>query len=80
MIVDGDYDENLIVWSETLSITPDSDYEFTMYYGKVDYPNNDYAKLQVTMNGEQVGSITTASSTTWAPLSETWNSGTNTSV
>jgi|GEM_PF-5243385 len=80
MIVDGAYNDKLIVWSETINVIANSDYQFSYYYRKVDWPHNDYAKLRVTVNGSQIGSTTTVFNDSWSLFSASWNSGMDTAA
>lgn len=80
LIVNGGLVGNNIVWSETISVTPDTNYDFSTYL------NNLYvtspATLEFSANGAALGTTFTAGPTVgaWEQFYATFNSGANTTV
>lgn len=80
MIVNGSPTVDMIVWSQTITVE-----ENTLYYFVTDvtsvHPDNP-AELQFSVNGDLLGDIFTASSTTcvWDQFYATWFSGAHTSA
>ena len=81
MIVNGATSPGTVVWSQTINVTPATDYAFTTWVTTV--ANSPWAELQFSINGQQIGNVFTAPSTygatnTWHNFYIVWNSGTNT--
>jgi len=81
MIVNGATSPGTIVWSQTITVTPNTDYAFTTWVTTV--ANSPWAQLQFSINGQQIGNVFSAPSTygqtnTWENFYIVWNSGTNT--
>ena len=81
MIVNGATYPGTVVWSQTINITPATDYAFTTWVTTV--ANSPWAELQFSINGQQIGNVFTAPSTygqanTWHNFYIVWNSGNNT--
>lgn len=78
MVVNGSPSINSTVWSQTINVDPNTEYDFATWIASW-YPENP-AQLQFSINSTLIGSIFTASSTTglWEQFSATWNSGSNT--
>lgn len=68
------------VWSQTVSVTPNTDYIFATWIQSLTGMNP--ANLQFTINGSNLGNRLNASSTPclWNLFSSTWNSGNNNSA
>ncbi len=75
MFVNGNTVADLKVWSETITIKPNTNYAFSVWLQAV-YPVNP-AQLQFFINGKQVGNIFSADPTpcNWEQFFITWNSG-----
>lgn len=75
LLVNGNTQSNLKVWTETISIKPNTNYAFSAWLQPI-YSVNP-ARLQFYINGKTIGSIFTASLPTcnWQQFYTTWNSG-----
>ncbi len=75
MMVNGANIDNQIVWSETLNVVPNTSYAFSTWLQHITTVNP--AKLQFAINGQNLGEIFNASSTScvWKQFYTTWNSG-----
>jgi gliding motility-associated-like protein len=80
LLVNGAPTVNQNVWSQTIQVTPNTNYVFSSWIESIS-PNNP-AMLQFSINGVQLGNIFQASSTTcyWQQFYTTWNSGNNTTA
>jgi hypothetical protein len=80
LIVNGGLVGNNIVWSETLSVTPNTNYDFSTYLNNL-FPTSP-ATLEFSANGAALGTTFTAGPAvgTWAQFFATFNSGANSSV
>lgn len=80
MIVNGASTPNVEIWEQTITIEPNTDYQFSAW-GMSVTPSNP-GQLQFSINGVQLGNIMTLSSTTcdWQQFFVNWNSGTNTTA
>ena len=78
MIVNGSSVAGEAVWCQTVNVTPDMDYNFSMWIASLFAASP--AELFVEINGVQVGGIAQApgAANVWEEFTETWNSGTNT--
>jgi gliding motility-associated-like protein len=81
MIVNGANTPGVNVWCQTISVTPNTNYQFSTWVANVINSTN-VAQLQFTINGANLGSpFSTASiACTWNQFFEVWNSGTNTTI
>jgi hypothetical protein len=79
MAVNGAGSPGIVVWSQSVPVTANTDYEFSAWVASW-YPVSP-AQLQFLINGSPVGTFT-ASSTTglWQQFAMTWNSGASTSA
>ena len=80
MAVNGSQQNNKVVWSETIQVSPDTEYEFSTWIESLSPINP--AKLQFSINGTLLGQPFNASSVVcqWDQFFEQWNSGSNTSA
>lgn len=78
MMVNGSPVENVVVWSQTINIQPNTTYAFSTWIQNISFMEP--AKLQFSINGKTVGSIFQASATSclWQQFYTTWNSGDST--
>lgn len=81
MIVNGSTNPGTVVWSQTINVTPNTDYAFSTWVTTV--ANDPWAQLQFRINNQQIGPIFSAPSTygqnnTWLNFYQIWNSGNNT--
>lgn len=81
MIINGATSPGTTVWSQTIPVTPGTDYAFSTWVTSVCL--SPWAQLQFSINGQQLGNVFTAPSTygpvnTWELFYIVWNSGTNT--
>lgn len=80
MIVNGSSTANSIVWTQTVTVTPNTNYALSMWVQSV-HPLAP-AQLQFSINGQKLGTPINANATpcTWRQFYTTWNSGTHTTV
>ncbi len=80
MIINGAHTLNTNVWSETIAVQPNTDYAFSTYVCTV--CTGAEARLQFSINGQQIGGIFTAPNSlyTWLQFYQIWNSGNSTSA
>lgn len=80
MAVNGATSPDLAVWSQTVDVSPDTDYVFSAWVAS--WTPSATAQLQFFVNDVPVGTPFTASSTPgiWEQASATWSSGTATSA
>lgn len=80
MIVNGNPKSGQKVWWQTITIAPNTDYNFSTWIASV-YPISP-AKLQFTINSDLIGQIFTPSTTpgSWGQFNAIWNSGSNESA
>jgi hypothetical protein len=80
LIVNGGLVGDNIVWSETISVTPNTNYDFSTYL--VNLYTTSPATLEFSANGAALGTTFTAGPAvgTWDQFFATFNSGANTSV
>lgn len=81
LIVNGAGTPNTVVWSQDISISPNTDYIFSCWVSNVLYSFS-VANLQFFINGVQLGSVfsTTENPCEWTEFYEIWNSGSATSA
>lgn len=77
LLVNGSPDENVKVWTQTINVTPNTNYAFSTWIQAL--YNDNPAELQFFINGNNVGNLITASlpTCTWRQFYTTWNSGNN---
>ncbi len=80
LMVNGSSQPNVNVWSQTITVQPNTDYLFSTWLQSLS-PTN-FAQLQFSINGSRLGNIFSANSQNciWKQASSIWNSGTNSSV
>jgi gliding motility-associated-like protein len=80
MLVNGSSDPGKKVWSQTVTVAPNSNYAFSTWIQTLTSSNP--GSLQFSINGIQLGNVFTASAQTckWNQFYTAWNSGNNTSV
>lgn len=80
MVVNGAATSGVNIWSQTIAVTPNTNYQFSVWAMTAVASNP--GQLKFSINGAQLGSVFTLPSTTclWQQFFITWNSGTNTSV
>lgn len=80
LLVNGSPAPNVKVWTQTVAVTPNTNYAFSSWIQALHPPNP--AKLSFSINGLDIGTSITASlpTCTWSQFYTTWNSGSNTSA
>ncbi|MGF2411356.1 MAG: gliding motility-associated C-terminal domain-containing protein [Ferruginibacter sp.] len=80
LLVNGSPAPNVVVWSQAVSVIPNTNYAFSTWIQAL-YPPNP-AQLSFSINGLSIGSLITASLPTcnWTQFYTTWNSGNNSSA
>ncbi len=80
LMVNGKQPNNAIVWSQTISITPNKNYAFSLWLQSL-HPINP-ANLSFSINGKILGNSIVAGTTpcNWKQFFVTWNSGTATAA
>lgn len=78
LLVNGSPDEDVKVWSQTINVTPNTNYAFSTWIQAL--YNDNPAELQFFINGNNIGNLIKASlpTCTWDQFYTTWNSGNNT--
>ena len=73
---------NIVVWQQTISVVPHTDYDFSTWVATVLNTDPNPAQLQFSINGVLIGPVFTAnaSGAIWEPFHAIWNSGTTTSA
>ena len=81
MIINGATTPGTNVWTEQITVSPNTYYAFSTWVCTVS-PAGNVALLQFSINGNQIGSIFSAPATTyqWLQFYELWYSGNNTSA
>ena len=83
MVCNGASSANTVVWSQTISIVPNTNYNFSAWVASTENMNaGDEAQLQFSINGSLIGSVFNAPLTggNWVNFFTNWNSGANTSA
>ncbi|MCQ2311331.1 MAG: hypothetical protein MJZ64_06255 [Paludibacteraceae bacterium] len=84
MIMDGFDTPDNIIWQQTVSVTPNTDYIFSAWFLslKSSFDKNSYAKFQFFVNGEQLGPVANAPNVRgkWGRYYELWDSGSETTA
>lgn len=80
MLVNGSEQENVIVWSQTVKVIPNTNYAFSTWLETI--TNVNPAQLQFSINGVPIGSIFNSdnNSCVWHRFYTLWNSGVDTSA
>ncbi|MBI5858604.1 MAG: gliding motility-associated C-terminal domain-containing protein [Sphingobacteriales bacterium] len=80
MLVNGSPIADVKVWTQSVTVTPNTNYAFSTWIQALWPPNP--AQLQFSINGNAIGSLITASlpTCTWTQFYTTWNSGNSSSA
>lgn len=79
LAINGATTPNTPVWSQTVAVTPGTNYNFSAWSANL-YPTN-AAKLDFLFNGTSIGTFSPGLTVgKWGEFSGSWNSGTATSV
>lgn len=78
LIVNGATQENLVIWSQTVNVTPNTAYQFALWAKSVF--NKKGAVLEVLINGENITNAVKLGKNTkdWTQVLSNWNSGNST--
>lgn len=81
LVVNGANTPGTNVWCQTITVEPNTDYEFSTWITNALFELN-VAQLQFSINGIPLGDVFTTSvnGCNWQQFFETWNSGTNSSA
>jgi hypothetical protein len=81
MVVNGATTGNVSIWTQTVNVTPNTDYQFSYWIKSVEN-TTEPSKLQLYANNQPIGSIFVANTTggLWTQFFYNWNSGSSTSV
>ncbi len=82
MVVNGSGTPNSMIWSQTITVTPNSDYMFGAWVATAVNDATNYARLQFFINGVQIGPVFNANvkQAIWDQFTNAWNSGSSTSA
>ncbi len=82
MVVNGSGTPNSMIWSQTITVTPNSDYMFGAWVATAINDATNFARLQFFINGVQIGPIFNANvkQAIWDQFTNTWNSSSSTSA
>lgn len=80
-IANGSSTPNTIIWSQTITVVPNTNYNFSAWVSSVENTTSP-AVLQFFVNGSQIGSVFSPSDIgcTWGEFFNLWNSGVSTSA
>lgn len=80
LLVNGAQQQNVKVWSQTLSVTPNTNYAFSAWLQTITTINP--AQLQFSINDQLLNTVFTANanSCVWDQFYATWNSGSSTTA
>lgn len=80
MVVNGASTPNVTIWSQNITVQPNTDYQFSTW-AMTAFSQNP-GQLRFMINGIQIGNIFTLPSNTcqWQQFYATWNSGANTNI
>lgn len=80
-VANGSDIANTIVWSQTISVVPNTNYNFSTWAMSVENTGNP-AILQFFVNNVQIGAVFSPSATgcTWSEFYNLWNSGSSTNA
>jgi len=80
LVANGSSNPNSIVWSQDVTVQPNTDYLFSFWTTRVSF-DNQLSNLQLNINGVAVGPVnTTGAVCNWLQISSVWNSGTATTA
>ncbi len=81
LIVNGSNTPNTSVWCQTVTVQPNTDYQFATWASSALF-NTNVAILQFSINGTSIGSTFSPSTSgcSWSQYFQVWNSGSNTSA
>lgn len=81
MVINGSTTPNTNVWTEQITVNPNTYYSFSTWVCTVS-PAGDVARLQFSINGNQLGDVFSAPDYTgqWLQFYELWYSGNNTAA
>lgn len=82
LMVDGAYNATTVVWQETFSVAPNTDYQFDAWARSVMRGAGPVITLDFTANGSSLGTLTLTNypDDLWQSFSSVWNSGASTSL
>lgn len=83
IVVNGSNTPNTTVWSQTITVDPNTDYSFSAWVTSVEnISQSNVAVLQFFIDGVQIGPVfsPTLLSCNWQQFIQAWNSGSNTSA
>ncbi|PCH93781.1 MAG: hypothetical protein COB85_06420 [Bacteroidetes bacterium] len=80
MVINGSTSSNTNVWCQTITVTPNTIYEFSTWLASLNTSN--LAILQFSINGVNLGSTFNGpgATGTWVQFFQTWNSGSSTTA
>jgi hypothetical protein len=80
MVINGSSTANVTVWSENITVTPNTTYVFSVWFASAN-PGSP-GQLNFSINGSQLGSTIQLTTTTglWQNFTTTWSSGSNTTA
>ncbi|MDO6431418.1 LamG-like jellyroll fold domain-containing protein [Flavitalea sp. BT771] len=80
LMINGAQQPNVNVWSQTVTVTPNTDYAFSAWLENITTVNPSI--LQFSINGHPLGNLLTANvnSCVWDQYYTVWNSGSNTTA
>ena len=83
MIFNGSKFPNVNIWTQTINVTPNTDYAFSAWLQNVTCPPYGYnAELQFSINSSLIGNVFRSDSAVcvWKQFYQIWNSGSNTTA
>jgi len=82
MLVNGAAIPNVVVWSQTINVLPNTNYAFSAWAQNLTPNDPTTSSLQFSINGNLIGNVFRTNYTTciWGQFYSTWNSGNNTTA
>ena len=82
MVVNGSGTPNSLIWSQSITVLPNTDYMFGAWVMTAKNDPTNFARLQFFINGVQIGPIFNANVTQliWDQFNNSWNSGSSTTA
>jgi hypothetical protein len=81
MVVNGAPVSNVTVWEQTVSVSPNTDYEFSLWLSKCTPVLYNRAQLEYFINGTSIGTNYAPETTgEWVEFSQLWQSGLSTTA
>ncbi len=79
MVINGPTDSTILIWSQTVDVTPNTYYDFSIYVAS--WSSTSPGQLNFVINDSSIGTFTASTTTgVWENFTVTWYSGSNTTA